>query len=124
MKIFRAKTARGARRVRHVRVRHRLRGSNERPRLAVFRSLNHIYAQIIDDDAGKTLVSASDLEATLRNGHTSQSKTDVAVKVGELIATKAKQKGISQVVMDRGGFRYHGRVKALADAARKGGLEF
>jgi large subunit ribosomal protein L18 len=124
MKIFRAKTARAARRVRHVRVRHRLRGTGDRPRLAVFRSLNHIYAQIIDDDAGKTLVAASDMEAALRNGHSAQSKTDVAVKVGEWIASKAKQKGISQVVMDRAGFRYHGRVKALADAARKGGLEF
>ncbi len=124
MKPFKARTPRAARKVRHVRVRKRLAGSAQRPRLAVFRSLNHIYVQLIDDRAGHTLVAASDLEAALRNGHTAQTKTDIAAKVGEIIAGKAKEKGITQVIFDRGGFKYHGRVKALADAARKSGLVF
>ncbi|HXG36107.1 MAG TPA: 50S ribosomal protein L18 [Dehalococcoidia bacterium] len=119
-----AKTAHAARIVRHQRVRKQLLGHGERPRLAVFRSLNHIYAQIIDDSAGRTLAAASDLEASVqgrRNGH---KKTEVATMVGELIASKAREKGIKEVVFDRGGYKYHGRVKALAEAARKAGLVF
>ncbi|TMB99508.1 MAG: 50S ribosomal protein L18 [Chloroflexi bacterium] len=116
------RTPRAAKNRRHRRVRERLAGTPERPRLAVFRSLNHIYAQVIDDSAGHTLVSASDMEpGSAGNG---KKKTEVASFIGESLAKKAKDKGIEAVVFDRGGFRFHGRVKALADAARKGGLKF
>ncbi len=115
---------RAARKRRHVRVREKVAGMPQRPRLAVFRSLNHIYAQIIDDSAGHTLVSACDLESEVRGARDGKKKTDVAGLVGQVIARKAKEKGISAVVFDRGGFRYHGRVKALAEAARKAGLTF
>jgi large subunit ribosomal protein L18 len=115
---------RAARGRRHVRVRERLSGTPERPRLAVFRSLNHIYAQIIDDSAGHTLVGASDLEADLKSGRDGKKKSEVAGSVGEALAKRAKEKGIASVVFDRGGFKYHGRVKALAEAARKAGLTF
>lgn len=118
------KTPRAARLRRHARVRQRITGTPERPRLAVFRSLNHIYAQIIDDTAGRTLVSAADVEAGVRKATGKKTKTQVAELVGAAIAEKAKEKGITQVVFDRGGFRYHGRVKALAEAVRKGGLSF
>ncbi len=118
------KTPRAARLRRHARVRQRITGTPERPRLAVFRSLTHIYAQIIDDTAGRTLVSAADVEAGVRKATDKKTKTQVAELVGAAIAKKAKEKGITQVVFDRGGFRYHGRVKALAEAARKGGLNF
>lgn len=118
------KTPRAARLRRHARVRQRITGTPERPRLAVFRSLNHIYAQIIDDTAGHTLVSAADVEAGVRKATGTKTKLQVAELVGAAIAEKAKDKGITQVVFDRGGFRYHGRVKALAEAARKGGLSF
>lgn len=118
------KTARAARIRRHARVRHDLAGTPERPRLAVYRSLSHIYAQVIDDSAGHTLAAASDLDAEVRKSVTGKKKSEVAVLVGEAIAKKAKDKGIESVVFDRGGFKYHGRVKALADAARKGGLSF
>ena len=106
---------------RHRRVRKKVRGTAERPRLAVFRSANHIYAQVIDDVAGRTLAAASSTEADLQGagGH-----VDGATKVGTLVAERAKAAGIDRVVFDRGGFRYHGRVAALADAARAGGLEF
>jgi len=117
-------TARAARTRRHIRVRKTLAGTPERPRLAVFRSLNHIYAQIIDDQAGQTMVAASDLEADVRKGHDGKKKSDVASLVGESVAKKAKEQGITSVVFDRGGFKYQGRVKALAEAARKGGLSF
>jgi large subunit ribosomal protein L18 len=117
-------TPRAARRRRHIRVRERLSGTPDKPRLAVFRSLNHIYAQIIDDTAGHTLAFATDLEADVRSKRDGKKKLEVAVLVGEVLAKKAKEKGIAAVVFDRGGFRYHGRVKALADAARKGGLTF
>jgi large subunit ribosomal protein L18 len=114
-----------ARRKRHDRIRLTLAGSDGRPRLAVFRSLNHIYAQVIDDSAGHTLFAASDLDkdvrAAVKNG---SKKSEVAQAVGESLAKKAKDKGVSTVVFDRGGFRFHGRVKALADAVRKGGVEF
>ena len=115
---------RAARKRRHVRVREKVAGMPQRPRLAVFRSLNHIYAQIIDDSAGHTLVSACDLESEVSGVRDGKKKTDVAGLVGQVIARKAKEKGISAVVFDRGGFRYHGRVKALAEAARKAGLTF
>jgi len=118
------KTPRAARRRRHVRVRKTVSGSPQRPRLAVFRSLQHIYAQIIDDTAGHTLVAATDIESNLRSAAADKKKSDVARLVGEELAKKAKDKGITTVVLDRGGFKYHGRVKALAEGARKGGLSF
>ncbi len=111
-----------ARQKRHERIRLRLSGTPERPRLAVFRSNNHISAQVIDDTSGKTLAAASSLEKELRvAGH---KKTDKAKVVGRLVAERARSAGIDQVVFDRAGFRYHGRVKSLADAARETGLEF
>jgi large subunit ribosomal protein L18 len=116
------KTARAGRIRRHARVRKTLSGLPDRPRLAVFRSTNHIYAQIIDDTAGHTLVSSSDLEKDLRD--VKGKKSEVAVRVGEELAKRAKAKGIKTVVFDRGGFKYHGRVKALADAVREGGIKF
>ena len=117
-------TPRAARRRRHIRVRHTLAGTPERPRLAVFRSLNHIYAQIIDDAAGHTLAAASDTEADVRSARNGKKKAEIAALVGESLAKKAKAAGVTTVVFDRGGFKYHGRVKALAEAARKGGLGF
>ncbi|MDO8614210.1 MAG: 50S ribosomal protein L18 [Dehalococcoidia bacterium] len=118
------KTSRAARVRRHARVRRTVSGSPQRPRLAVYRSLNHISAQIIDDAIGHTLVQASDASKELKPLRSGKKKSEVAGLVGEAIARKAKEKGISTVVLDRGGFRYHGRVKALAEAARKGGLSF
>jgi large subunit ribosomal protein L18 len=115
---------RAARARRHIRLRERLTGTSERPRLAVFRSLNHIYAQIIDDTAGHTLVSASDLEADVSSKRDGKKKSELAGLVGDALASRAKEKGIASVVFDRGGFKYHGRVKAFAEAARKGGLTF
>ncbi|MGH2585081.1 MAG: 50S ribosomal protein L18 [Dehalococcoidia bacterium] len=122
MRQNRRKTPRAARVRRHVRLRKRMGGTPERPRLAVFRSLSHIYAQVIDDAAGRTLAAASDLEADLKQA--TGSKTDLAKQVGSLVAERAKQAGVTMVVFDRGGFQYHGRVKALADAAREAGLAF
>ncbi len=116
------KTARAARIRRHERVRRQVEGKQARPRLAVFRSLSHIYAQVIDDSQGRTLASASDVEPALRN--TMGTKTERAKAVGAAVAKKAVEAGVTQVVFDRGGNRYHGRVKALAEAAREGGLEF
>ncbi len=109
---------------RHRRVRAKLSGTAERPRLNVFRSLKHIYAQLIDDDAGNTLATASTVEAGYREGGKTGGDIAAAKVVGERIAERAKAKGITRVVFDRGGYMYHGRVKELADAARKGGLEF
>lgn len=120
----RSKTARAARGRRHVRVRKTVNGTAERPRLSVYRSLNHVYAQIIDDTVGQTLVSATDLEPAVRSARDGKNKSEVAHLVGEELAKKAKEKGIGAVVFDRGGFKYHGRVRALADGARKGGLSF
>ena len=119
-----SKVSRIVRRERHRRVRKKIEGSASRPRLCVFRSLNHIYAQLIDDSAGKTLVSVSTLEAALKSELNRTSKAKKAELVGSLIARRAVEKGIKQVVFDRGGYQYHGRVKALAETARKGGLEF
>jgi large subunit ribosomal protein L18 len=108
----------------HTRIRKKLRGSPERPRLAVFRSGTHIYAQVIDDDAGKTLCAASSLDKDLRAKLKSGGNVAAAKEVGGLIASRAKEKGVAAVVFDRGGFQYHGRIKALADAAREAGLKF
>jgi len=109
---------------RHLRVRKKISGTAERPRLNVFRSLKHIYAQIIDDDRGITLVSASTLSPELRGQLKSGSNKEAAAAVGRLVAQKALERGIKKVVFDRGGYIYHGRVKALAEAAREAGLEF
>ena len=117
-----AKQKREARIRRHRRVRKKVRGTAERPRLAVFRSNRHIVAQVIDDRAGTTLAAASTLETDLRSGATSN--CEAAAKVGQLVAERAKAAGVEQVVFDRGGFRYQGRVASLADAAREAGLEF
>jgi len=111
-----------ARHKRHQRIRLRVTGTTERPRLAVFRSLSHIYAQVIDDASGRTLAAASTTEKELR-GSTS-TKTEDAAVVGRLIAERARSAGVEHVVFDRAGFRYHGRIKSLADAAREAGLEF
>ena len=115
---------RQARYRRHQRVRKKLSGTTDRPRLCVFRSLNHIYAQIIDDMAGHTLAAASTLDIEIKNHTDDKSKIAQAELVGTLIAKHASIKGISQVVFDRGGYKYHGRVKALAEAAREAGLKF
>ena len=108
----------------HVRLRNRFAGTAERPRLAVFRSNNHMYAQIIDDTVGNTLVSASTLEKDVKAALEKTNDVAAAAYVGKVIAEKAKAKGINTVVFDRGGFIYQGKVKALADAAREAGLEF
>src|SRR5258707_8697787 len=110
--------------IRHLRLRRHVRGSAERPRLAVFRSINHISAQLVDDDAGRTVLSVDSRSKTFREGHTSGGNAAAAKAVGGLLAQKAKAQGLQQVVFDRGGYKYHGRVKALADAARAGGLAF
>ncbi|WP_018963279.1 50S ribosomal protein L18 [Coprothermobacter platensis] len=112
------------RRVRHLRIRKHIEGTAERPRLCVFRSSRHIYAQIIDDVAGHTLVSASTLDKELRGKLGDMKKTEQAAEVGKLLANRAAEKGIVKVVFDRGGYKYHGRVKALAEASREAGLEF
>lgn len=109
---------------RHARVRKHVAGTADRPRLNVFRSVSEIYAQVIDDEAGRTLVSASSIDHELRTQMDGKKKAEQARLVGMLLADRAKSKGILQVVFDRGGFRYIGRVKALADGAREGGLEF
>jgi large subunit ribosomal protein L18 len=105
----------------HTRIRRKLRGTAERPRLAVFRSVAHIYAQVIDDNAGATLVSASTVD---KGGKSNGGNVAAAKSIGKLVAERAKEKGIKSVVFDRGGYQYHGRIKALADAARTAGLEF
>jgi large subunit ribosomal protein L18 len=108
----------------HDRIRKKIRGTPARPRLAVFRSQGHIYAQVIDDDAGRTLCAASSLDKDVRGASKKGGNVAAAKSVGSLIATRAKDKGIAAVVFDRGGFQYHGRIKALADAARESGLKF
>jgi large subunit ribosomal protein L18 len=116
--------SRKARLRRHRRVRQKISGTPERPRLNVYRSLNNLYAQVIDDVAGHTLASASTIDRELRDQVTDKNKTEAAKLVGELVAKRAQDVGIKEVVFDRGGFRYHGRIKALADAAREAGLKF
>jgi large subunit ribosomal protein L18 len=113
-----------ARKRRHLRVRKRVKGTMERPRLNVYRSNKHIYAQVIDDVHGRTLVSASTLDKELRDVIANGSNVEAARKVGELVAKRALEKGLTSVVFDRGGYLYHGRVQALADAAREAGLQF
>ena len=107
---------------RHERIRLRIAGTSSRPRLAVFRSLNHIYAQVIDDTSGRTLAAASSLESGLRGAE--GTKTADAKRVGQLLAERAKAAGVEKVVFDRAGFQYHGRVRSLAEAAREAGLDF
>jgi large subunit ribosomal protein L18 len=118
-----ASISRGAaRQKRHERLRLRVAGDSARPRLAVFRSLNHIYAQVIDDASGRTLAAASSLEPDLRSAK--GTKSAEAGAVGRIVAERARAAGVGKVVFDRAGFRYHGRIKSLADAAREAGLEF
>jgi large subunit ribosomal protein L18 len=119
-----AEMRRLARQRRHRRVRRRVRGTPERPRLAVFRSLKHIYAQIIDDVQGHTLVAATTLDADVKADLNGKNKAGQAAVVGKVLAQRASEAGIKSVVFDRGGFKYHGRVAALAKAAREGGLDF
>jgi large subunit ribosomal protein L18 len=109
---------------RHKRLRRKIAGEPERPRLSVYRSLNHIYAEIIDDTQGHTLAAASTLDPDVRDKTADSTKVDAAKAVGLLIASKALEKGISTVVFDRGGRKYHGRVRAVAEGAREGGLQF
>ena len=119
-KVVASRTASRAKR--HARLRLRLSGTEARPRLAVFRSLNHIYAQVIDDTSGTTVAAASSLETGLKGSD--GTKVDDAKRVGQLVAERAKAAGIEQVVFDRAGFKYHGRVRSLAEAAREAGLDF
>ena len=108
----------------HARVRTRVSGTHERPRLAVYRSLDHIYAQVIDDRSGKTLVAASSVDGESKKSIKGGGNIAAAKVIGKLVADRAKAAGINKVVFDRGGYKYHGRVKALADAAREAGLQF
>ena len=124
MAIMSGRDSKAIRKIRHRRVRQKVTGTISHPRLCVFRSLNHIYAQLIDDSRNQTLVSMSTLDSQMRGKTNGMVKTKKAEIVGTLIAEKALNKGIKQVVFDRGGYKYHGRVKVLAEAARKAGLEF
>ena len=121
---MRKSDTREARQRRHYKIRQKVSGSGDRPRLCVFRSLNHIYAQVINDEQGHTLVTASTLDPEIKGGANSQAKSAQAQLVGSLVAKRALDNGIKEVVFDRGGYKYHGRVKALAEAARKAGLKF
>jgi large subunit ribosomal protein L18 len=116
--------SRKARKRRHRRVRKKVSGTAERPRMNVFRSLQHIYAQVIDDEIGHTLVSASTVDAEVQKRINGLDKTAQARVVGQVLAERAIDKGVTKVVFDRGGYKYHGRVKALAEGSRQGGLEF
>ena len=118
------KNAKKLRKVRHIRLRNKISGTPERPRLAVFRSLRHIYAQVIDDTTGRTLVAASSADAMKEAGRPIVPKIDDSTAVGKLVAQRAIAGGITQVVFDRGGCKFHGRVKALAEATREAGLKF
>ena len=109
---------------RHARVRKKIAGTSTRPRLCVFRSLNHIYLQVIDDSSGNTMASASTIDPEIKSELDGKSKTAQAGVVGQAVAKRVLAKGINQVVFDRGGYKFHGRVKALAEAARQGGLKF
>jgi large subunit ribosomal protein L18 len=115
---------RKARQTRHARIRATLKGTADRPRLCVFRSLEHIYVQVIDDEQGHTLTSASTLEPDIAKKVDGKKKADQAGVIGTTVAERALKAGVKQVVFDRGGYKYHGRVKSLAEAARKAGLEF
>lgn len=118
------RTSRELRIRRHQRLRKRVEGTTSRPRLSVFRSNNHIYAQVIDDSVQHTLAAASTVEKSLREGAEGRSKIEEAQQIGKLVAERALDAGVTKVVFDRGGFKYHGRIKALADAAREAGLSF
>lgn len=118
------KTKKEKRQRRHLRVRKRVLGTPDRPRLCVFRSVNHIYAQVINDNDQRTLVSASTVEPFFKEGKVSGGNVKAAAAVGKLLAERAVEKGLKKVVFDRGGYLYHGRIKALAEAAREGGLDF
>jgi large subunit ribosomal protein L18 len=122
--IMNVRDSKAIREIRHRRVRQKVTGIISRPRLCIFRSLNHINAQLIDDSKGQTLVSVSSLDSQVKGKTDGMAKTKKAEVVGTLLAEKALNKGIKQVVFDRGGYKYHGRVKALAESARKAGLEF
>jgi len=122
--IMSGRDSKAIKKIRHRRVRQKVTGTISRPRLCVFRSLNHIHAQLIDDSMGQTLVSMSTLDSQVRSKTDGMGKSKKAEIVGTLLAEKALNKGIKQVVFDRGGCKYHGRVKALAESARKAGLEF
>lgn len=113
-----------SRKRRHIRIRKKVSGTGSRPRLCVYKSLNHIYAQIIDDVKGQTVVSASTLDRDLKEDKGHKGNVASAKKVGQMLASKASRIGIKEVVFDRGGYKYHGRIKALADGARESGLEF
>ncbi|MFQ5933084.1 MAG: 50S ribosomal protein L18 [Dehalococcoidia bacterium] len=119
-----ATTRRIGRQRRHGKVRKKLSGTAECPRLSLFRSLNHIYAQLVDDVQGRTLASASSLDSSVKEQSKGKTKKETAKLVGSLISTRASEKGIKKVVLDRGGYKYFGRVQVLAEAAREGGLEF
>jgi len=108
--------------MRHARVRKKINGTLDRPRLCVFRALNHVYAQVIDDREGNTLVSASSLESSVRDQRDGKPKTEVSKLVGKLLAERAKDKGVTRMVFDRGGYKYHGRIKAIAEAIREEGI--
>ena len=109
---------------RHTRIRARVQGTESRPRLCVFRSLSNVYAQVIDDTKGQTLASASSLDEEIKSATDGKKKVEISKLVGTLVAKRAKEKGVTQVAFDRGGFKYHGRVKALAEAVREQGLKF
>ncbi len=113
-----------ARKRRHLRLRVNVKGTTLRPRLCVFRSLNHIYAQVVDDTRGHTLAAASSLDPEIKDELTDKAKTEQSGLVGSLVAKRALSRGVSEVVFDRGGYKYHGRVKALSEGARKAGLKF
>lgn len=121
--MFKKPSRKELRKMKHIRVRKKISGTAESPRLCVYKSLNHIYAQIIDDEKGITLVAASTLDKELRD-LPSKTNIEAARRVGEQIAQKAQAKGITKVVFDRGGYKYHGKVAALAEAAREAGLQF
>ena len=122
--MARDKNSRRLRVVRHIRVRKKVQGDGARPRQCVFRSLRHIYAQVIDDTTGHTLASASSLESAAGKGTELAAKLSTSQSVGKLVAERAKEQGIKEVVFDRGGYKYHGRVKALAEGSREAGLVF
>jgi large subunit ribosomal protein L18 len=122
--MIKRKSRNESRQRRHLRIRRTVHGSPERPRLSVFRSVAHIYAQVVDDRAGRTLAAASSLDPEIRTQAAGVKKTETGKLVGQLVARRAKEHGVNRVVFDRGGYLYHGRVKAVADGAREGGLEF
>jgi len=122
--MIKRRSRNASRQRRHLRVRRTVRGTTDRPRLSVFRSLAHIYAQVVDDRDGRTLAAASSLDPEVRTQVAAAKKTEAGKLVGQLVARRAKAHGVERVVFDRGGYLYHGRVKAVADGAREGGLDF